>query len=177
MLSTANPSLCFLCCDFCYFGKTGGIRNSQLSQNFTVESDIGHFQAVDKFTVGQVVHVRGSIDPRDPQSSEITLSYPAISEGVHECLVYGIGGSAKKLTASTAKAFGQFKYFFTAMSRLESSFNPHGVIPPKNIVLSIFLLVGQQQPHFLHVGLFNQLTLPQGTFTFGRLFGQDMASV
>jgi len=43
-----------------------------------------------------------------------------------------------------------------------------------NHVLMV-LPVGQQQPDFFTVGFGNNLCLPQRSFSFGGLFGQDMA--
>jgi hypothetical protein len=58
----------------------------------------------------------------------LTLTLYAVSIGILQGLVYRIGRRSKQLASPTAKSFGQFQHFPASSSRLDTPFDPHGLI-------------------------------------------------
>jgi hypothetical protein len=108
-----------------YLAKASGIGNGQLRENFTVQFNIGFLQPMNQAAVGQVVHSGAGIDAGDPEFPEISFFGPAVTVGVHQGLVHGIGGRPKQLAAPAAVTLGQFKHLFSSLSCFESSFYTH----------------------------------------------------
>jgi hypothetical protein len=84
------------------FRKSGWIRNGQVSQDLSIQLNAGQFQPVHEFAVRQIVYTCCGIDSCNPESSEITLSDPAIPVGVHQGFVQRIRSRAKQFAASGA---------------------------------------------------------------------------
>src|SRR5207237_7676995 len=79
------------------------------SQNFTVESDFGGFDALHKAAVGGAGSSNGRIDADLPESTEVSLLGLAISKGVGAPVIERIGRIPIKFGAAHPKAFGGFK--------------------------------------------------------------------
>ena len=64
------------------FGEGRGILEGDIGENFSVEIDSGHLQAMNELIVIESVFTGRSADTNDPQLAEFALAYSSIAIGV-----------------------------------------------------------------------------------------------
>src|SRR5690606_32003221 len=75
------------------------IVDRQICERLSVDLDSRDRQAVDKAAVGHIVHPTGGVDTGDPQSAEIALASPTVSEGILPCMHHRLIGHLKPFAA------------------------------------------------------------------------------
>jgi hypothetical protein len=108
-------------------GKTGGIRDGEISQDFSIKTNACDFKPTHEFAVGQFIHTRRRINPNNPQSPEVSFADTTITIGIHERLIDRIRRCAEQLAMASTKPLGQIQYFFSPSAGFEPSFNTHGI--------------------------------------------------
>jgi len=108
-------------------GKTGGIRDGEISQDFSVKTNACDFKPTHEFAVGQFIHARRRIYPNDPQSPEVSFADTTIAIGIHERPIDRIRRCAEQLAMASTKPLGQIQYFFSPSVGFEPSFDTHGI--------------------------------------------------
>src|SRR5699024_9404331 len=66
---------------FCHFDQSGEgfcIRNSNFSQHTTVQFNLGKFQTLNEPVVSHTVVTCGSVNTRDPQTTEIAFTFVTV---------------------------------------------------------------------------------------------------
>src|SRR5699024_78869 len=66
---------------FCHFDQSGEgfcIRNSNFSQHTTVQFNLGKFQTLNEPVVSHTVGTCGSVNTRDPQTTEIAFTFVTV---------------------------------------------------------------------------------------------------
>ena len=120
-LSEKGESGVSCCCYFYHFRKSSRIKDGHIGKNLPIELYPGLFQAADKLTVTDVIHVGAGINAGNPQPTEITLFGPPISVGIHKGPINGLCGSTIEAATSTPETFSQFQYFISSSAGLKPS--------------------------------------------------------
>lgn len=82
---------------------------SQVSQNLTVDFDVGLFQTSNKAAVGQTVDTGSSVDTCNPQSAELTLTLTTVTVRILTSFDDSLFGYTEHTAASTVVTFGLFQ--------------------------------------------------------------------
>ena len=100
-----------------------GFVLGQVGEYFTVEFDVGFFEAVDKAVVGDALHASGGADLNLPEAAEVTFLFSTVVKLVRPSMKQGFFSLAVLGTARPHKTLRVLKKIFSAFICLYSSFN------------------------------------------------------
>ena len=112
-------------CSFCLFDKRCErflVAYGELGEHLAVEVDAGLLETVHESRIVDAVDFRLCGDPRDPESTEISLFELASHECVVAALHDGFFGHLEMLRFGAPVTFGSFKDFISSLARHHRAF-------------------------------------------------------
>jgi hypothetical protein len=88
------------------------IGDRDFGQRFTIKLNVRLFETVDQLAVPNAAHATSGIDPCDPQSTEISLSYFTIAVSINATADQRFFDGSQQTAASAAKTFCPFEEAF-----------------------------------------------------------------
>jgi hypothetical protein len=104
-------------------GETGGICDSQLRQHLAVNADVCFFQATHETAIAHSVDASCSINPCNPQPTEVALAATAVAVGIAKGLHHPLVCGAELGAIATAEAAGKPQDFIAALTGNITSLN------------------------------------------------------
>jgi hypothetical protein len=103
--------------------ETGGVINSNIGKNFSVEIDPRALQSTNEFAVGNLVASASSIDAHNPERTEVSLLEPSSYIAVAKRLLDRFLRGSIQLRLSKKETFCATKGLVAIVSPVSSSFN------------------------------------------------------
>ncbi len=110
-------------------GKSGRIKDGQLSQHLAINLDISFFHFADELAVADAVDPSGCIDPRNPQTAEVAFLLTTIAIGVPQGFHHLLVRDAEETGMRSPEALRQLQNFITTFAGYITALNTSHEFP------------------------------------------------